>query len=132
MLSRSGSDAQLQRVAELRMAQVLLHLQRYDEVLAALGDSDDTAFAGQFHDLRGDLYFAQNQLDDARMEYLAALAAPGTSTIDRSFVQMKLDDVSGSATAEAPADDVDVGVSEPEPVADAGSVADAEASDVAK
>jgi len=107
MLSRAGGDKQLQRVAELRLAQVLLHMQRYEDALAALGDKDSTAFAGQFHNIRGDVYFAQGRLDDARMEYLTALAATGTGSLDRTYVQMKLDDVSGSLAANERAPEVD-------------------------
>jgi predicted negative regulator of RcsB-dependent stress response len=129
LLARTSGDKQVQRVAELRQAQVLLHLQRYDEALTSLGDADNTAFVGQFYNLRGDVYFAQGRLEDARMQYLAALAATATGAIDRSFVQMKLDDVSATLANAAPVTElqpVEVDSAEP-PSADDDVATDADA-----
>lgn len=91
-----GGDASLRRVAELRVAQIYLYQEKYDEALSILGADDSSAFAAQFHELRGDAFYAQGRFEDAREEYELALEKDEFTTIDRSFVQMKLDDVSGS------------------------------------
>jgi predicted negative regulator of RcsB-dependent stress response len=91
-----GGDASLRRVAELRVAQIYLYQEKYDEALSMLGPDDSSAFAAQFHELRGDIFYAQFRFEDAREEYERALQKDKFVTIDRSFVQMKLDDVSGS------------------------------------
>jgi predicted negative regulator of RcsB-dependent stress response len=96
LLTRSGGDVQLRRVAEFRMARLLTYLERYDEALDILGQPDTNAFAGQYHELRGDVLYARGELDAARAEYQAALNAGDGASISRTFVQMKLDDVSGS------------------------------------
>lgn len=113
LLSRTATDPQLQRIAELRLAQIMTYLERYDEALGVLGEADSSAFAGLFHDLRGDIYFAQGRLEDARTEYQAALVTAGSSSIDRSFVQMKLDDVAGSLAADTASDEAAAAAAEP-------------------
>ncbi len=89
-------DLEIRRVAELRIAQIYLYQERYDEALAILGAGEISPFLAQYHELRGDVYFAQEQLEDARDEYLLALDKDEFGTIDRTYVQMKLDDVTGS------------------------------------
>jgi predicted negative regulator of RcsB-dependent stress response len=91
-----ADDGELRRVAELRIAQIYLYQERYAEALAMLGPDDTSPFVAQYHELRGDIFFAQDQLEDARDEYGLALETDKFSTIDRAYVQMKQDDVSGS------------------------------------
>jgi predicted negative regulator of RcsB-dependent stress response len=107
-----SGDAALRRVAELRMAQIYLYQEKYDEALSMLGAEDPSAFVALFHELRGDVFFAQGLFEDAREEYELALEKDEFRTIDRSLVQMKLDDVSGSIAvlvveSEAPLSDAD-------------------------
>jgi len=89
-------DSGIRRVAELRIAQIYLYQERYDETLTILGTGETSPFVAQYHELRGDVYFAQGQLEDARDEYLLVLDKDEFGTIDRAYVQMKLDDVAGS------------------------------------
>jgi len=99
-LAATTGDDQLRRIAEFRTVQILLYLQRYDAALALLGPADTDTFAGHYHELRGDILFAQDKPEEARTEYQAALDAEG-STIDRAYVRMKFDDASGSVQAES-------------------------------
>jgi len=111
-LTRSGLDPQLRRVAVLRIAQILLFQSEYDAALAKLGAVDTSAFASLYHDLRGDIFFAQGRLEDAADEYKLALETDVTGSIDRAYVQIKLDDVSGSVAVAAQTQDSDLGVDE--------------------
>jgi predicted negative regulator of RcsB-dependent stress response len=96
-----AADMELRRIAELRIAQIYLYQERYSEALALLGSTEASAFLAQYHELRGDIFFAQEQLEDARDEYQLALENDDYGTIDRGYVQMKLDDVTGSITVMA-------------------------------
>jgi predicted negative regulator of RcsB-dependent stress response len=91
-----GGDAAMRKVAELRVAQIYLYQERYDEALAIVGPEDGSAFVAQHHEVRGDIFFAQGEYEAARDEYSKALEMDKFSTVDRSFVQMKLDDVTGT------------------------------------
>jgi predicted negative regulator of RcsB-dependent stress response len=95
LLTEAGRDPMLRKVAALRTAQVLAYQGQFDEALTALGSSDDTPFAGLYHDLRGDILFAQGQLEDAAAEYELAIETDTVDSIDRAYVQIKLDDVRG-------------------------------------
>jgi len=111
LLASGGRDAQLRRIAELRMAQIYLYQSEYEAALTILGDEDSPAFAGFYHDLRGDVFFAQGKLELAADEYQLALDYDVSGYIDRSFVQIKLDDVGGSiavTAAESEPDEVDI------------------------
>ena len=110
ILVGSGKDVQLRRVAELRIAQIYLYQSEYDAALDILGEVGSPAFAGFYHELRGDIYFAQGKPELAAGEYELALAMDVSGYIDRSFVQIKLDDVSGSiavTAAEISVDELD-------------------------
>ncbi len=95
LLIETGRDPLLRRVAEMRIAQLLAYQGKFDEALTALGSSDDTPFAGLYHDLRGDILFAQGKLEDAAAEYELAIETDTAGSIDRTYVQIKLDDVRG-------------------------------------
>jgi predicted negative regulator of RcsB-dependent stress response len=100
-ITSGAKDAQLRRVAELRIAQILLYQAEYDAALNVLGENADPAFAGLYHELRGDIFYAQQRIAEAATEYQLALDTDATGAIDRAFVQVKLDDVSGSVVVAA-------------------------------
>ena len=116
MLAGSGMDAQLRRLAELRMAQIYLYQSEYDNAQAIMGDATTPAYAGFYHDLRGDIYFSQGKLEAAAGEYQLALDLDASGYIDRTFVQIKLDDVNGSIVVTAVESDSDEGdgISDPD------------------
>jgi predicted negative regulator of RcsB-dependent stress response len=87
-----NENPEMQTIARLRLARVLLAEQLYDKALVELGKIDNTAFTGELEELKGDIYSAQNQSDQARSAYEAALAAQGQSG-GGSLLQMKLDNL---------------------------------------
>jgi predicted negative regulator of RcsB-dependent stress response len=96
-----GKDAQLRRIAELRIAQIYVYQSEYEAALQVLGEGSSPVFAGFYHDIRGDIYFAQGKPELAAGEYKLALDLDASGYIDRSYVQIKLDDVSGSISVTA-------------------------------
>ena len=99
LVSSKSKDKQVGRVAELRVAQILLYHAEYDAALVELGDNRYPAFGGLYHELRGDIFYAQKLMKEAAAEYQLALDKDVSGGIDRAFVQVKLDDVSGSIAA---------------------------------
>ncbi len=86
------SSSPMERIARLRLARVRLHQENYADALAVLNDIDEnSAFGPQFHEIRGDIYAAMDQPEDAHREYLTAMGAVELGVIDRAFVQAKLD-----------------------------------------
>ncbi len=95
-------DAELALIVRLRLARLLLHVQRYDEVLALLEGLRPSRFSGRFSELRGDVYLAQGDVERARTAYLEAYNSEYIEIIDRNMLQMKIDDLPVASVAEAP------------------------------
>ena len=119
----NSSDKNVRKIAGLRLGQVLLFQQQYDSALDVLNAEDESAFAPQTHELRGDVLHAKGDMEAARDEYLAALASPPDAVFNRDFVAMKLDDVTGAlAQSDSGAGPESELAPEPEPAAvDAGA-----------
>ena len=102
-----GADGgELEMVGRLRLAKILLYQEKPEEVLDLLQGYDDTAFAARYAEARGDAYAQLGRHDEARQAYQAALADdPQAPTLDRTLVQMKINDLPATAPATAPAEE---------------------------
>ncbi|MGI9344282.1 MAG: YfgM family protein [Gammaproteobacteria bacterium] len=96
------TSPEFRHIARLRLARVRLQQQQYEVALDVLGPSNpDSAFAARYDDIRGDVYFAQGRLDDAREAYEAALMAGQIPpVVDRVLVQAKLDALGGARASD--------------------------------
>lgn len=104
-LANDSDDIGMRRIANLRLARVRIQQQEHDEAIALLSDIDaNSAFAGRYHEVRGDAYYAKGQVEDARREYEAALGTIQAETLNRALIQVKLDSLgAGPAREAAPA-----------------------------
>ncbi len=91
------ASAELRDIARLRLARVLIQMEKYEEAIKQLAPPQDSAFASRYHEVRGDAYYAMGRRDDARSEYQAALEQVAESPIDPALLQAKLDEVGGAA-----------------------------------
>jgi predicted negative regulator of RcsB-dependent stress response len=87
-------DPEVQALARLRLAAVLLDEKAYDDALKALAAKPPSAFEALFADTRGDVLRAQGKPAEARAAYEAALGklAAGDGAA-REAIQLKLDGV---------------------------------------
>lgn len=88
-----ASRKELQMVARLRLARVLLGEGDYEGALGLLDGVDPGSFRAGYEELRGDVLLAQGHRDRARSAYKAALANIGPVGENRQRIQMKLDDL---------------------------------------
>jgi predicted negative regulator of RcsB-dependent stress response len=91
-----SADKELANVAKLRAARVLIQQGKHDEAIASLKVDELGAFAASAHEIRGDANLAKGDQNAARAEYAAALAADDAQ-IDRNMLELKLQEVGGSA-----------------------------------
>lgn len=102
-VSNESQDAELAWVARLRAARLLIQQGKPDDALNLLDPEKAGAFSAQVREIRGDAQVAKGNPDAARAEYAAALTAnidgPADRMIDRSLLEMKLQDVGGDKSA---------------------------------
>lgn len=99
-----AKDDELVRVAQLRLARVLIQQNKHDEALSLLKAETAGAFTAQVREVRGDALFGKGDVAGARAEYAAALAANADMTTDRTLLEMKLQQTGGVTAAAAPVD----------------------------
>jgi predicted negative regulator of RcsB-dependent stress response len=76
-----------------------------DEALKTLSESMPPAFAGPYHEVRGDAYLAKKDVSGARTEYTAALAAggaDGAGGVNTSLLELKIQDLGAPAPPAKP------------------------------
>jgi predicted negative regulator of RcsB-dependent stress response len=95
----SSKDDELAWVARMRVARLLIQQGKHDEALKLLDVEKAGAFSARVREIRGDAQVAKGDLKAARAEYAAALAdnidGKADRTIDRTVLEMKLQDVGG-------------------------------------
>ena len=88
LVKNSGEPAMVD-IARLRLSGILLEQADYTAALQQI-EKDSPAFAGLYADRRGDIYYAQGQLEQARAQWQDALSLlKGMDYIQ--IVQLKLD-----------------------------------------
>jgi predicted negative regulator of RcsB-dependent stress response len=90
-----SKDAELATLAKLRLGRVLIQQGKHDDAIALLNVEELGAFAATAREIRGDAQVAKGDESAARAEYAAALAADDAQ-IDRTMLEMKLQEVGGS------------------------------------
>lgn len=93
-LIRLNPSDDLAYTARLRSARVLYSLGKHDAALARLEGEIPPGFNSLFAELRGDIYAAKNQPDEARKAYEEALAADAENERgNKDMLEMKLSQV---------------------------------------
>lgn len=88
-LAQNSAEPAMVDMARLRLAGILLEQADYPAALDLLKNPSE-AYAGLYADRRGDIQYAQGQLDQARSEWEQALAGL-THVAYNQIVQLKLD-----------------------------------------
>jgi predicted negative regulator of RcsB-dependent stress response len=97
-VAENGKNEEFRAIARIRLAGVLLDEKAYDEGLKALSAEFPEQFAAQVADRKGDLPFAMNKIDDARIAYQAALDKTEVKNPGRQLIQLKLDALGAAPT----------------------------------
>lgn len=76
---KHANDDVIKQIASLRLARVLIEQKKYDEAMALLNQSHDTAFEAQYEELKGDVHIARGDVTQARMAYDNAISLQGVA-----------------------------------------------------
>jgi predicted negative regulator of RcsB-dependent stress response len=97
-----SKDLELRHVARLRLARVQIDQGKPDDALKTLADPPG-GFSGAYHEVRGDAYYAKNDLAKASEEYRAALGEEGASGgMGAAMLALKIADLGLPAAAAPP------------------------------
>jgi predicted negative regulator of RcsB-dependent stress response len=100
-VSATAADKELGQIARLRTARLLIQQGKHDEALKLVDPESAGAFAAQAREIRGDALAAKGDEEGARAEYAAALGMNADPQIDRTLLELKLQDVGGDRPAPA-------------------------------
>lgn len=92
----NAPKAELKAIATTRIARIELAEGNFDAALAKLNTTLPEAFKAQVEELKGDIYLAKDDKDNARLAYQAALDAAGET--QNQLLQVKLDNLAVAQT----------------------------------
>ncbi len=95
VMTNSKDDA-LTHLATVRLARVLLAMEKMDDALALVQVQNSGAFEAEYEETKGDIYYAQGDKDAARDAYSKAVVAAQRIGANNPILQMKLDDLAVS------------------------------------
>ena len=98
----NSKDSELRHIARLRLARVLTDLGKPDEAIKTLAEDTPGAFAADFHEVRGDAFYAKKDFKSALSEYKAALAGGDAGGGGTALLELKIADL-GAPPVPAPA-----------------------------
>jgi predicted negative regulator of RcsB-dependent stress response len=91
-----GKDGEYKAVAAVRLAGVLLDEKAYDDALKVLGGKFPDEFVSVVADRKGDVFTAQNKIEEARAAFAEALEKAPAQDPARQLIQLKLDAIGGA------------------------------------
>lgn len=91
VLDQNPSD-EIAELTRLRLARVLFAQNEYDAALSEIDVDDTEAWNMKKYDLQGDIYLAQNNVEQARIAYEKAMAY-STGSLTSRFIELKLNSI---------------------------------------
>ncbi len=79
--------------AKFKAVSVYLEINDADKALSTLGENTNKAFGALYDHIKGDIYFAQNNIDAAKKHYQLAISQLDEGSKLVSLIQIKLNDL---------------------------------------
>ena len=87
-------DEEIAYVAQLRLARLMIAQEKYDEANVLLSAKHSTAFDALYEELKGDMFVAKGELEQARIAYDKAIVISGTTA--SRWLRLKRQDLGSS------------------------------------
>jgi predicted negative regulator of RcsB-dependent stress response len=94
----NSKDTELQQIARLRLARVLIDQGKPDDAIKLLAAGTPGSFAGRYHEVHGDALYSKKDIPGAIAEYNAALGVSDGGA-DAAMLQLKLADLASNEKA---------------------------------
>ena len=101
-VAENAKETEIQTIARLRLAGVLLDEKKYDEALRQLDTANAGEFAALVADRRGDILLAQGKKDEAKAAYASAWKAMDPRVEYRRLIDAKLTALGAAPEAATP------------------------------
>lgn len=106
-LIAGADEGPVKYTAQVRLANVLIQQEKYDEALALVAAVPADAYAPQYEEARGDALFLKGELTEARAAYVRAQQAAQNLGLNTQGLQRKIDHLAGSAEEASAASDTE-------------------------
>ncbi|MFM2317925.1 MAG: hypothetical protein RLZZ215_546 [Pseudomonadota bacterium] len=90
-----SQDPDLKNIASVRLARVLASTGQYDEALSLASQTYAASYESVLEEIKGDIYSAQNKVEDARKAYERAILAAKNGS--NELIKIKLDNLGKGA-----------------------------------
>lgn len=97
----NGRDGEYKAIAAVRLAGLLLDEKAFDDALNVLNGNFPDEFASVIADRKGDVFSAQNKVQEARTAFALALEKAPQEDPARQLIQLKLDAIGGATEKKA-------------------------------
>jgi predicted negative regulator of RcsB-dependent stress response len=94
----NSKDTELQQIARLRLARVLIDQGKPDDAIKLLAAGTPGSFAGRYHEIHGDALLVKKDIAGAIAEYNAALGV-SAGGVETAMLQLKLADLASNEKA---------------------------------
>jgi predicted negative regulator of RcsB-dependent stress response len=94
-VTEHSKDNELQLIARLRLARVLIAQKKPDDALTTLNGLKAGAFEARLHEISGDAYFAKGDKTNALKEYLSAKVGDLGESPESQGLDLKISDLTG-------------------------------------
>jgi len=92
----AAEEGPVKLTAQVRLANILVQLDKNDEALALVPAQPDAAYAAQFNEVKGDALFRKGDMSQAREAYVAAKTAAQEAGINTQVLQRKIDNLTSA------------------------------------
>ncbi len=89
----NASNVSIAKVVNMRIASLHLEMGNYKKALGMLNTTSNSAFDGLYNQLKGDIYLANNQIDNAKKHYELALNQISKDSGLQNLIKIKLNDL---------------------------------------
>lgn len=89
----NSDSAGIVHAARLRLGNVLIAQEKYDEAMSLLSVENTTGFSSQYHELKGDIFAAKSEFKKAAQEYQSSIDTLLDGSGYNDILDMKLNDV---------------------------------------